>query len=211
VADANSEFRFALAHDQKNLYLVYDVIADRPFQNSGHDPKLMFSTGDCVDLMIGGKSESGTASKGKSRRDKRLLLTLMDGKPLAMLYDQVGPTNNWPVPFLSPARAVYFGAVKQLQDVRMAVTQNKTATYLRLPSPGNARYQTGIVADFVGDVGVIFGSESGNGARLRLYWANKETAITSDIPSEAALAPAIGDAFALIDRVRDRTEQCVTK
>jgi hypothetical protein len=191
VADANSEFRFALAHDQKNLYLAYDVTADRPFQNKGHNPKQMFSTGDCVDLMIGVDPKAYPRRKEGAAGDKRLLLTVMDGKPLAMLYDQVDPTNNWPVPFLSPARAVYFGAVKQLQDVRMAVTRSKTGYVLTAAIPlATLGIKPESSLTLPGDVGVIFGSESGNGARLRLYWANKETAITSDIPSEAALAPA---------------------
>ncbi len=42
---------------------------------------------------------------------------------------------------------------------------------------------------FTGDVGVIYGSATGGSARLRLYWSNKDTAITSDVPSEAALQP----------------------
>jgi hypothetical protein len=151
----------------------------------------MFTTGDCVDLMLGVDPKADPRRKEGAAGDKRLLLTLMDGKPLAVLYDQVDPVSHWPVPFLSPARAVYFGAVKPLQDVRMAVTRNKTGYVLTAAIPlATLGIKPGASATLSGDAGVIFGSESGNGARLRLYWSNKETAITSDIPSEAALAPA---------------------
>jgi hypothetical protein len=191
VADAGSKFRFALAHDQENLYLAYDVTADRPFQNGGHDMKQMFTTGDCVDLMLGVDPKADPRRKEGAAGDKRLLLTLMDGKPLAVLYDQVDPASHWPVPFLSPARAVYFAAVRPLLDVRIAVTRNKTGYVLTAAIPlATLGIKPGASATLSGDAGVIFGSESGNGARLRLYWSNKETAITSDIPSEAALAPA---------------------
>jgi hypothetical protein len=191
AADANSKFRFALSHDEKNLYLAYDVTADRSFQNSGHNAKQMFSTGDCVDVMIGVNPKADPRRKEGTAGDKRLLLTLMDTKPLAVLYEQVDPTQSWPVPFLSPTRAVYFGSVKQLQDVRMAVTQSKSGYVLTAAVPlATLGIKPDLSPMLSGDIGVIFGSESGNGARLRLYWANKETAITSDVPSEAALAPA---------------------
>jgi hypothetical protein len=151
----------------------------------------MFSTGDCVDLMIGVDPRADPRRKEGVAGDKRLLLTLIDGKPLAMLYEQVDRTNSWPVPFMSPARAVYFGAVKQLQDVQMAVTRTNAGYVLTAAVPlATLGIKSDMSPTLSGDVGVIFGSESGNGARLRLYWANKETAITSDIPSEAALAPA---------------------
>jgi hypothetical protein len=192
VADASSKFRFALGHDSENLYLAYDVTDDTPFQNSGQDPKQMFTTGDCVDLMYGVDPKADPHRKEGATGDYRLLLSLRDGKPLAVLYKQVDPTRNWPVPFLSPTRAVYFGSVVELQDVRIAVTRSKNGYVLTASIPlATLGIKPEAASSFlVGDVGVIFGSASGNGARLRLYWANKETAITSDVPSEAALAPA---------------------
>jgi hypothetical protein len=73
----------------------------------------------------------------------------------------------------------------------MGVTQCRTGYVIAAVVPlATLGIQPDILPTLSGDVGVIFGSESGNGARLRLYWANKETAITSDIPSEAALTPA---------------------
>jgi hypothetical protein len=192
VADAGSKFRFALGHDQQNLYLVYDVTDDTPFENSGQDVKQMFTTGDCVDLMFGVNRKADPHRKEGEAGDNRLLLTIRDGKPLAVLYKQVDPTRNWPVAFMSPSRAIYFGGVMELQDARMAVTRSKTGYVLTASIPlATLGIKPEAASSFLmGDVGVIFGSESGNGARLRLYWANKETAITSDVPSEAALVPA---------------------
>lgn len=192
VADPGSKFRFALAHDQENLYLAYDVTADRPFQNSGGNIKQMFTTGDCVDLMFGVNPKADPHRKEGAAGDNRLLFTIKDGTPVAVLYKQVDPSRSWPVPFISPSRAIYFGNVTQLQDAKIGVTRSKTGYVLTASVPlVTLGIQPAAASSFlVGDVGVIFGSESGNGARLRLYWANKETAITSDVPSEAALAPA---------------------
>jgi hypothetical protein len=191
VADPGSKFRFALGHDQDNLYLAYDVTADRPFQNSGQNIKQMFTSGDCVDLMFGVNPKADPRRKEGTAGDNRLLLTIKDEKPVAVLYKQADPSRNWPVPFISPSRAIYFGSVSQLQDARIGVTRTQTGYILTASVPlATLGIQPSAASSFlVGDVGVIFGSESGNGARLRLYWANKETAITSDVPSEAALAP----------------------
>jgi len=192
VADASSKFRFALGHDNENLYLVYDVTADTPFRNNGQDFKQMFNAGDCVDLMYGVDPKADPHRKEGAAGDYRLLMTVRDSKPLAVLYKQVDPTRNWPVAFMSPSRAVYFGAVLTLEDAKIAVARSKTGYVLTASVPlAPLGIKPEVASSYlVGDVGVIYGSESGNGARLRLYWANKETAITSDVPSEAALAPA---------------------
>jgi hypothetical protein len=191
AADADSKFRFALSHDRENLYLVYDVTDDTPFQNTGQDFKQIFSTGDCVDLMFGVDPKADPRRKEGAAGDNRLLFSVKDGRPLAILYRQVDPMHRPPVAFMSPSRAVYFDSVTELHDAKIAVTRSKTGYVLTASVP---LATLGIKQDsasvfLTGDVGAIFGSESGNGARLRLYWANKSTAITSDIPSEAALSP----------------------
>jgi FlgD Ig-like domain len=191
AADASSKFRFAIGHDHQNLYLVYDVTDDTPLRNNGQDAKQMFTTGDCVDLMFGVDPKADPHRKEGAAGDNRLLLTVRDGKPLAVLYKQVDPTRSWPVALVSPTRAVYFGNVAELRDATIAVTRSKTGYILTASVPlATLGINPKVASTFLtGDVGVIFGSESGNGARLRLYWANKATAITSDIPSEAALSP----------------------
>ena len=189
-ADAENRFRFALGHDSENLYLVYDVTG-ATFQNGGQDFKQMFNTGDCVDLMYGIDPKADPRRKEGAAGDFRLLITVRDGKPLAVLYKQVDPSRNWPVTFMSPTRAVYFGNVIELQDAKISVTRTKAGYVLAASLPlATLRIKPQVASYLAGDVGVIYGSESGNGARLRLYWANKDTAITSDVPSEAALAPA---------------------
>ncbi len=191
AADAGSKFRFALGHDRQNLYLVYDVTDDTPFRNTGQDTKRMFLTGDCVDLMLGVDPKAPPNRKEGAAGDNRLLFTVQNDKPLAVLYKQVDPARSWPVAFVSPSRAVYFGNVVELPEAKIALDRGKNGYVLMASVPLST---LGIVPGIdstllLGDVGVIFGSQSGNGARLRLYWANKSTAITSDIPSEAALSP----------------------
>lgn len=192
VADADNKFRFALGQDNENLYLVFDVTGTASFRNNGQDFKQMFNTGDCVDLMYGVDPKADPGRKEGAAGDYRLLMTVREGKPLAVLYKQVDPTRNWPVVFMSPSRAVYFGNVIELKDAKIAIAPSKAGYVLMasLPLAALGIKPQAFSSYLAGDVGVIYGSESGNGARLRLYWANKDTAITSDVPSEAALSPA---------------------
>ena len=191
VANGDNQFRFALGHDNENLYLVYDVVG-ASFANSGQEFKQMFNTGDCVDLMFGVDPKADPHRKEGAAGDYRLLMAVRNDKPLAVLYKQVDPTRNWPVAFMSPSRAVYFGNVIELPDAKMTITRSKNAYVVMASVPlSTLGINPKTASSFlVGDVGVIYGSESGNGARLRLYWANKDTAIASDVPSEAALEPA---------------------
>jgi hypothetical protein len=41
-----------------------------------------------------------------------------------------------------------------------------------------------------GDVGVLYGTDGGGRTVLRAYYANKDTSVVEDVPSEARLAPA---------------------
>jgi FlgD Ig-like domain len=191
VADTDNKFRFSLGHDGTNLYLVYDV-SGASLQNNGQDITQLFKTGDCADLMYGVNPKADPRRREGAAGDYRLLMTFRDQKPVAVLYNQVDPTRNWPVVFMSPSRAVYIGNVIELHDVKMAVTRSNKGYVLVAQIPLSTLGITSdlISSSLVGDVGVIYGSESGNGARLRLYWSNKDTAITSDVPSEAALTPA---------------------
>ncbi len=190
VADAANQFRFALGYGRRNLYLVWDVTDSSPFVNNGRNLALMFKSGDCVDLMLATNPLANPRRTSGTAGDERLLLTLFHHKPAAVLYKQVDPTHTWPAAFVSPSRAVYFGSVTRLRSVAMVVhdTAHGYTVMARVPL---AKLGINLAKSriFGGDVGVIFGSPTGGSARLRLYWSNKDTAITSDVPSEAALQP----------------------
>ena len=119
--------------------------------------------------------------------DLRLLVTQVNGKPMAQLYRAIVPGAKEPVPFSSPWRTI---TLDQVQDV---TTQVELAgqegnyevsiplTVLGLqPKPGQR---------IKGDVGIL----RGNGFQTpqRIYWANKASGITADVPSEAELTPAL--------------------
>ena len=132
---------------------------------------------------------TGTAKHG----DVRILAALVDGKPKVMLYEPkvADAKSDERVKFSSPVSTIVFDRVTDVTDKVELVAgkdaKGQEANYeLRVPlaliglQPSRGR-------TLKGDIGVLRGQ---NGATVaRVYWSNKATAIVSDVPSEAALAP----------------------
>jgi len=78
-----------------------------------------------------------------------------------------------------------------VKDAQVAVTRHADGYVLEAAVPltalGFAPASGSITR---GDVGVIFSDPGGSRNVLRVDYANKETAIVNDIPSEARLEPA---------------------
>jgi len=104
-----------------------------------------------------------------------------------------------PVEFSSPLRTIKFDRVDDVSDqVRLESAteqsgQQKTGTFVfsiplsalaLKPEPGQK---------IRGDIGILRGS-SGQ-TMQRVYWRNKATGITSDIPSEAEITPQLWGTF----------------
>ena len=151
--------------------------------NSGENPECLFKTGGGLDVML----------SVEGRGPVRILAAMVDGKPRAMLYapSVPGTPKERRVKFSSPVSTVFFDRVEDVTDrIELAAgkdARGREANYeLRIPlSLVGLRPQRG--GTLRGDVGVLRGQ---NGATVaRVYWSNKATAIVSDVPSEAALAP----------------------
>ena len=159
------------------------------------DPKLLlnsaavqnapFKTGGALDLMIGGDPGADPGRSHPAAGDIRLLVYLASGKPQAMLYRAAVPGTATPVPFSSPARTVTFDQVADVTDQLQFLAQGGNYMFsipvamLGLkPVPGET---------IKADIGVL----RGNGVQTlqRVYWSNKATGITADVPSEAELTP----------------------
>ena len=119
--------------------------------------------------------------------DARLLVTLVRDKPLALLYRAVVPGTKDPVPFSSPWRTITIDRVDDVSDQLQFAGQRRQ---LRAVDPAvRAEPQARPGQVLQGDVGIL----RGNGFETlhRVYWSNKATAITSDVPSEAQLTPRL--------------------
>lgn len=168
----------ALTVSGDKLYAAYRTGDANLLNNAGDSLPMLFKTGGALDLMVG-------AING----GERLLITQVNGKPVAALYrPKVPGTTTDPVLFSSPLRTVPFDRVDEVTD------------QVTLASGGDGNYEVavplallGLTATdgqtIAGDIGVL----RGNGFRTlqRVYWRNKATGLVSDVPSEAELTPQL--------------------
>jgi len=179
------------AFDSSALYLAYDVNDPSPLANSGQDERLMFITGDCVDLML----RTDAAAKGPEpvAGDLRLLMTIRDGRPLAVVYRPVVPGTRPAerVAFSSPWRTVWMDKVEVVSfpiGMKKRSGGYTVAAAVPLGILGVKRLD-GLVLR--GDFGVLGSDSAGRECTSRNYWSNKATNNTNDVPDEAMLAPAL--------------------
>ncbi len=144
--------------------------------NSAETPNALFKTGGSLDLML------------QTDTEQRLLVTLVKGKPRAMLYRAKVAGTVHPVAFSSPWRTINIDVV---EDVSAQVV---------FAADGGGNYEVSIPLSTLhwqpkageivrGDLGVLRGSNFQT--TQRVYWSNKATAITADVPSEAELTPKL--------------------
>jgi hypothetical protein len=171
------------------LYAAFRTSESSLLQNSGGVPNAPFKTGGALDLMIGADPHANPKREFPAPGDLRLLVYQVDGKPRAMLYRAVVPGTRDPVPFSSPSRTI---TLDQIKDVSNQLELFSGA------GPDSGSYAFSIPLDTLGlrpaageiikaDIGIL----RGNGVQTmqRVYWSNKATGITSDVPSEAELTP----------------------
>ncbi len=156
--------------------------------NSGTMPIAPFKTGGAIDIMIGTNPRADEKRTNPVEGDLRLLVTIVNGKPLAMLYRPVVPGTKVPVPFSSPWRTITIDRVDDVSANLLLSTDNNGNYEFSIPFDTlGLQVQPGMLIK--GDIGLL----RGNGFQTlqRVYWANKATGITADVPSEAMLTPLL--------------------
>jgi hypothetical protein len=137
--------------------------------------------------MLGAGPQADPRRQQAVTGDLRLLVTTVKGKTLAVLYRPVVPGTKDPVPFSSPWRTITIDRVEDVsQQVKLAGTDGNFEFSVSLallglkPEPGRA---------IKADLGVLRGDKIQT--LQRVYWSNKATGLTSDVPSEAQLTPGL--------------------
>ncbi len=187
----------AVAISGDRLYAAFRTQDAELLKNSGETPNAPFKTGGCLDLMFGLNPTADPKRVKPVAGDQRLLVTQLKGQTHALLYRAVVPGTKEPVPFSSPWRTITLDRVDDVSaQVQLAVTVQKDEK----GKPKTAFYEISIPLSALGlaaaegqsikgDVGIL----RGNGFQTlqRVYWNNKATGITADVPSEAELTPAL--------------------
>jgi len=160
-------------------------------------PTAPFKTGGALDLMLGVNPAADPKRTHAVEGDERLLVTQVKGKTLAVLYRAVVPGTKDPVPFSSPWRTI---TLDRVEDVSAQVTLATTVTKNQKGKVDSAYYEFSIPLSTLGlkpqpgqtlrgDLGILRGD--GTRTMQRVYWSNKATGITADVPSEAELTPKL--------------------
>ncbi len=181
------DVRGAVAVAGDRLYAAWRTGDERLLANSGQVSNALFKTGGALDLMLGVDVGADARRERPVGGDLRLLVTRVNGQTAATLYRAVVPGTRTPVPFSSPWRTITLDSVEtvggQVQlagadgnyeaSVPLALLELKPAAGLRLK----------------GDIGILRGNAFQTVQRV--YWANKASGITADVPSEAELTPRL--------------------
>lgn len=175
----------AIAGDR--MYVAYRTGEEHLLENSGEMPAAPFKTGGALDVMIGANSSADPNRGTPVTGDIRLLVTLVKGKPLALIYRPVVPGAKDPIPFSSPWRTIKIDRVDNVSD-RIAIAESGTNFEFSIPL-ADLGLTPAAGQTIRADIGLLRGN--GFQTTQRVYWNNKATGITADVPSEAELTPAL--------------------
>ncbi|MEO5714407.1 MAG: hypothetical protein ABIT37_13045 [Luteolibacter sp.] len=184
----------ALSLSPDRLHAIFRTGDTSLLKNSTETPNAPFKNGGCLDLMLATNPKANPSRRDPVQGDLRLLVTLKpDGKPLALLYRSVVPGTTEPVKFSSPWRSISMDRVDDVSDL-LEFSADGHGTYeYSIPRKTLGLTAINSGTTLAGDLGILRGN--GFQTTQRVYWSNKSTAITSDVPSEAQLTPALWGKF----------------
>ncbi|HEX4140212.1 MAG TPA: hypothetical protein VHY09_07675, partial [Candidatus Methylacidiphilales bacterium] len=178
----------ALGRDADNLYLAYKVNEKNPMRNGGSDWQTLFTTGDCVDLMLQSDPKADPNRRTAAPGDERLLFSMFQDKPVAVLYRPVVPGTTSPVHLA----AASLDQVIKLDSANVVIKRDIDHGFYTVEAKVPLKdlgLDSKPAGDLRGDVGVVFADDSGKSRALRLYYYNHHTEMVNDLPTEAALQP----------------------
>ena len=186
-----------------HLYVALKTGDPQALENSGASWTNLFKTGGALDLMLATDPSSDPQRKSPAAGDIRLLVSLVKGRPVAVLYRPVAGTGKKnSVLFESPLRSLRFDDVEDVSSSVQVAIGTKPGTNV-----GTGDFEVSVPLSIFdlsptpgetlrGDIGLL----RGDGLRTtqRVYWSNKTTGLVSDIPSEASLTPQFWGTLRLV-------------
>lgn len=174
--------RAQLRADGECLHVTWKVFDTTPLVNKGSSPAEAFASGDSVSLYV---------------NNSRVLVTSLGGKPTAIVYRPHGPGNQ-PYTFASPVRKSVFTYVAEEPGIKLQVSQGPAEYTVTADIPWSViGLQPAAGAEMKGDIGILFGDDTGMRTAQRIQWADKETNVVNDVPTEAEFEPNRWGTFVL--------------
>ncbi len=188
-----SRIRVAMARDDANLYIGWEVKDDSPWVNGADAPEFMYARGDTVDMQLGTDPKADAKRKDPAKGDLRLSIGNFQGKPTAVVYRKVADEKH-PKIFSS-------GVIKEY-PMDSVVVLDTAKIDVKVDAPGK-RYVVEAAIPLAaiglkitdgqalrGDFGATHSKAAGNDTMLRTYWNNQATGIVDDEVFELMMEPA---------------------
>ena len=211
IAQIDPRTTASLWVNDNRIYGAYRTGNPNLLDNSANDPRFLFKFGGAIDLFFGAKWNPGCLYENNPYKegDCRVLIAKVMGKPTAVLYRPLAPAAGMDEAciFESPIGKEIFGSVTDITS-SMQFAEDGTGNFefsldmskvLRHSFPNEGNYGPATMDtvgrqdwhypptnphdySILGDVGII----RGNGVQnvYRACWNNKDTWMTSDIPTE---------------------------
>lgn len=188
IVDSGTHYKFTyrLALDKNYLYGAFKVTDKSPFANNGSDWKMLFKSGDSINIELGDNNSSDI-----DVGDIRLLIAPYKQKNIAVLYRyKMKSRTADPTIFGSPVGKVSIDKVEQLTDAQIKVNRAAQGYFVKFKVP---RQDIPVLNDhrdaIYGDVGVIFSDSNGSINQYNMFRYSLIKGVTSDVPSEIKLTP----------------------
>ena len=197
--DIDEHTRAALMISGDRLYAAYSTDYPFPLANNPDSIQTLFKGGEALDLMLGTDPAADPNRSKPVPGDLRLTVSLINKKPVAVLYRAVVPGATNPVRYDSPIGSATIDQVTDvtaqvelagaLRDVRQRYGVQHLAEFefsIPLAALGLVPDETKV---YKGDIGILRGRPGQTSDRI--YWHNKATGQTADLPTEASLTPGL--------------------
>lgn len=198
--EGNRTAQSQLGYDDKSLHVRFQVSDESPFVNTPSDPRLLFKSGDAVEVNIATDLEKrpvrGQNQQQMKPGDVRIIVArTANGDLVATRYRYVTTEKEKPNTFSVETKSSGKDTLDDVAvwtDLPMHASVQKDGYVVEVaipwkdlgiePKPGLA---------LSGDVGVIYGNEGGTKNAIRYMWSDKspEVSINNDIPSEIRIHP----------------------
>jgi hypothetical protein len=180
----------AVAWDDQNLYLAWEVKDPTPWVNGADAPEFLYARGDTVDFQLATDPSADPKRREAVRGDLRLSIGPFKGKPAAVLYRKVADEKH-PKTFSSGVvKAYLMESVQGVEDAKVVVKTRPGGYTVEAAVPLKA---LGLVPKaglkLSGDFGVTHGDPAGGDTLLRTYWNNQKTGIVNDEVFELQMEP----------------------
>ncbi|MCX5659963.1 MAG: hypothetical protein NTW19_09615 [Planctomycetota bacterium] len=191
----DAAIKSAVAWDDKNFYVAWDVADKTPWANGATEPAMLYLGGDTVDLQLGTDPAAAPKRGEPVAGDLRVSIGNFQGTPTAVLFRKVvaGSGAKQPKSFSSGVVKDYkMDFAAPIAGAVVKVTPRPGAGYLVEASLPLA--DLGLAAKpgltIHGDLGATHGDAAGQRTRLRTYWSNQHTGIVDDAVFELMMEPA---------------------